>query len=134
MMHDRTHLFWSMWAPQAYRRRVPGGSSCLNEEAFFEKLIASEEQSCDRNWLEGTGSWPNFTAPAPALLGFDRSIMQHCLEQIGEWPQRITAWPPRCVSVDACVSIGCAVPRVRTRCTRDTSIIISIKEIRVIGE
>ena len=44
---------------------------------------------CDQNWMQGTaqapgpGDRPHFTQPAPALLGFDETILGYCSHLVG---------------------------------------------------
>lgn len=108
MMRDPNHLFWSMWARTGWNRRRHGGKldqTCFGGPSFFDALAKSNEASCHRNWYEGTGvrGIPHYREPAPAVLGFDRTIMQYCLEVLGMWPQPINDVPPSNDIADKCV-------------------------------
>ena len=92
MMRRRDHKFWSMWGSQAWHGRTPreqgcwtadggmpreGGGRMLTSAEWFGGTFSGE--MCGINWLEGNHDGGPFTTPtAPALLGFDPSILDFC--------------------------------------------------------
>jgi hypothetical protein len=49
---------------------------------------------CDRNWMAGSAApqrddRPWFSAPAPALLGFDETILGYCSHQVRTAPAHL---------------------------------------------
>lgn len=56
-------------------------------QQWFDSLL--EGSYCDRNWMQGShvapNAWdrPGFDAPAPALLGFDETILGYCSHLVG---------------------------------------------------
>ena len=86
---DPSSKFHWMWGVIKYAKKFPQEANCwdkLGGPRYFDAILAGED--CDRNWLEGAlGSEhdrPEFAAPAPALLGFDESIVEFCSELIEE--------------------------------------------------
>lgn len=90
MLQDPTHIFRHLWAtegwgimdtvrpcwsaPRKIRHMVP----VQRPEHFFDG--ARRGQHCSSDWYEGhEGGMANFTAPAPALIGFDDDIAHACL-------------------------------------------------------
>ena len=60
------------------------GNDATSARRFFHEALASDKK-CDVNWYEGAtgnlgagGSRPRFSRDAPALLGFDDTIMDVC--------------------------------------------------------
>lgn len=87
--------FSAMWGKTAWKKTMPKEPRCwghrADAELFFEQLKTGKE--CDANWYEGAqgslgeqNARPPFTAPAPALLGFDESIFSYCSSAIGRKP------------------------------------------------
>lgn len=70
---------------------------CWGDDPHSFFLNAMNGQTCGRNWFEGNQGplgwadrnptmldrWPHYTAPAPALLGFDESIDAVCASRNG---------------------------------------------------
>ena len=92
MLGDASHKFWSMWGRQAFAKRGATDPACwgtgADADTFFSML--GEGSQCDVNWYEGAEGplgdptlRPRFTRQAPALLGFDESILGRCNEIIG---------------------------------------------------
>jgi len=80
---------WNGWA-----RRQQGGAACWGAgeaAAWWNSTLAG--RACNANWHEGSGGWPHFSAPAPALLGFDDTIGWHCSFRNG-WGRRMDAATP----------------------------------------
>ena len=83
MMRDPSHKFWSMWAGWSFGTRKKGAAGCWADYGgrdYFERMKWG--QGCDRSWMLGG---PHFSAPAPALLGFDQAILEFCLQKMGRW-------------------------------------------------
>ena len=94
IVHQPSHKFHHLWGREAWVNRGMLGNvqPCwgANPVRFFDSLLQAAQ--CNRNWHEGTGGsarWdrPRYTAPAPALLGFDPSIWDYCtqLHDPGSW-------------------------------------------------
>lgn len=95
MMRNPSHLFRRMWSAEPWgrltqsdgtacwmRRRDAPARSMLPSDFFAETLNGTH---CNSNWYEGHAGqlgkhWtrPQFTAPAPALIGFDDGIANFC--------------------------------------------------------
>ncbi|KAL1511554.1 hypothetical protein AB1Y20_006348 [Prymnesium parvum] len=94
-MADRRHRFRTMWSHTGWEVLYPSMPPCFGADAasvhaFFEQLERGD--GCDANWFEGAlgkGGTPEFSAPAPALLGFDETIASFCLGHAADEP------PPR---------------------------------------
>lgn len=83
-----TAKFMSMWGRNPWVTRGPTEAGCWEEHGgrrYFDKVLAGD--GCDRNWFEGyhgeATDRPEFTAAAPALLGFDSTIWELCVEVLG---------------------------------------------------
>lgn len=83
--------FLRMWG-SAWDFTKPGQRGCFDRfggQRWFDGIF--EGTWCDRNWLQGTAGQPrandrpHFTAPAPALLGFDETILGYCSQLVGLW-------------------------------------------------
>ena len=85
---DTGSKFWSLWG-DAYKLRRGRTGGCWEKHggaSFFSDVLAGT--TCDRNWLEGAvgrrGQRPYVSngggqqEDAPALLGFDESIVEMC--------------------------------------------------------
>jgi hypothetical protein len=90
MLRDPKHKFWGMWGVGSFRKMQDGHAACwgLDAAEYFDSVISGA--GCDINWFEGTdgvlgdgASRPVFTSRAPALLGFDESILAFCNSIIG---------------------------------------------------
>lgn len=83
MMRDRNHKFWSMWDSWSFgtrRRGTPGCWDASGGRAFFDRMKTGD--GCHGPWMLGGRA---FTAPAPALMGFDPAILEFCLTKLGRW-------------------------------------------------
>lgn len=85
--HDsKFHRMWGRaWA---YKENWDAGCwESLGGREWLDK--AWEGTWCDQNWMQGTaqapgpGDRPHFTQPAPALLGFDETILGYCSHLVG---------------------------------------------------
>lgn len=95
MMRNPSHIFRRMWSVEPWGRlTTSSGIACWNRRrdapkehalpsTFFSQALNGTY--CDSNWYVGHAgqlgkhwSRPHFTAPAPALLGFDDSIANFC--------------------------------------------------------
>ena len=94
LLRDRGSQLHKLWSAEGWRKREAsrGDPACWpgDGQRFFDD--AWWGKSCGRNWYMGnkgrlgdTAGGPDknwvehhFTAPAPALLGFDRNIDWHC--------------------------------------------------------
>ena len=60
--------------------------------SFFDSALAGRH--CDSNWYRGNAGElgrrraPNYTAPAPALLGYDPAVDWHCVQALGSSAQQ----------------------------------------------
>lgn len=80
--------FMSLWGRTAWVIRSPQGLGCWEDKGgrrYFQNVLAGT--GCDRNWFQGyhgdsKDDRPEFTAAAPALLGFDGTIWDLCTEQV----------------------------------------------------
>ena len=87
---DHDSKFHKMWGA-AWKFKEPWEAGCwdfgLGGRDWLNK--AFEGTWCDRNWMSGSAAAinaegrPAFSAPAPALLGFDETILGYCSHQIG---------------------------------------------------
>ena len=82
-LHTPSAKFHKLWGRQAWVNRGMSGNlePCWGSHSpsrYFGQL--STRPSCDTNWHEGTRPRPQYTAAAPALLGFDASIWDYCTE------------------------------------------------------
>ena len=76
MMRDKSHKFYTMWSSRSFGIRAPGTPGCWNDyggAAFFDRAFSGA--SCNRKWVFGS----DFTAKAPALMGYDPDILMACL-------------------------------------------------------
>ena len=86
---DRHSKFHGMWGGAwVYRKRHEDGcwGGGAQAAAFFASLLSGD--ACDRNWVKGSAApqlddRPAFTAAAPALLGFDETILDYCSQLLG---------------------------------------------------
>eukprot|EP00966_Prymnesium_polylepis_P189831 4398873-Prymnesium_polylepis.2 len=96
MLADQGNRLHQLWGPEGWRVRWPDQEACWPGDGwdFFDNACTSCRwgKDCARNWYTGNQGglgqqnggpdkdWvnPHFTAPAPALLGFDRNINWHC--------------------------------------------------------
>jgi len=87
MLDDAHGKLWRMWGRESWRLREMGEGGCWGtaDQAadYFAQTLSGSE--CDVNWYEGASgslgeqqSRPQFTQPAPALLGFDDTIFIFC--------------------------------------------------------
>jgi len=92
MLADQGNRLHQLWGPEGWRVRWPDQEACWPGDGwdFFDNAWWGKD--CARNWYTGNQGglgqqnggpdkdWvnPHFTAPAPALLGFDRNINWHC--------------------------------------------------------
>ncbi len=92
MFADPDGRFHQLWGEEGWVVRRRGSAACWGADAgeFFRNARAG--RTCGRNWYEGNGAplgdrnggptrdwvWPHFTAPAPALFGFDENIDGWC--------------------------------------------------------
>eukprot|EP00966_Prymnesium_polylepis_P287209 6634083-Prymnesium_polylepis.1 len=92
MLRDPAHKFWGMWGKQSFAKRTATESACwgveLESDAYFTSVVQGLD--CDVNWFEGAdgplgdpNERPSFTQTAPALLGFDESILERCNQIVG---------------------------------------------------
>ena len=75
-MRDKSHKFYTMWSSRSFGIRAPGTPGCWNDyggAAFFDRAFSGA--SCNRKWVFGS----EFTAKAPALMGYDPDILMACL-------------------------------------------------------
>ena len=92
--------------------RGVGGQTCFDSN-YFEQLAT--KPSCQRNWYEGTSvhPMPHYHGQAPAVLGFDKTIMIYCLEALGRWHgQAINDVPPTDEIATTCVAANKNVLRL----------------------
>jgi hypothetical protein len=99
MLHNKDHLFYTMFGERGFKKRSFGEVGCWQNSrldikrglADMVRQLDGPEPKCDRNWFHGsTGSLgvysnrPNFPKkPAPALMGFDDTIRKYCDEKLG---------------------------------------------------
>lgn len=103
--------FYRLWGQQGFHYRSgrdqPGCWESLGGREFFTAAMRGSQ--CDRNWLEGAlggeHDVPHFPGgAAPALLGFDATIWEHCSQvsghgvDLGGFSQQRLA--QRCVSAN----------------------------------
>lgn len=86
---DHSSKFHRMWG-NAWAFKEEWDAGCWEYLGGREWLNRAWEGTwCDVNWMQGTAQAPgpndrpHFTAPAPALLGFDETILGYCSHQIG---------------------------------------------------
>jgi len=86
---DPSSKFHGMWGP-AWQMVGPGEWRCwdgLGGKQWLEGMWKGTW--CNRNWMEGSAAdmggdgMPAFSKPAPALLGFDETILGYCSELVG---------------------------------------------------
>jgi len=83
--HSKFHRMWG----NAWAWKEPWQDGCwaeLGGRDWLHKAWAGTW--CDRNWMAGSAApqrddRPWFSAPAPALLGFDETILGYCSHQVG---------------------------------------------------
>jgi len=97
MLRDPTHLFRKMWDAVPWQNRHSHRPTCFarkrddntraQDPAIYFRDVKSGKH-CQSNWYEGNfgelgfqDALPRFTAPAPALLGFDESIDWFCANE-----------------------------------------------------
>lgn len=93
ILKNSTHKFHNLWGRIAYLyKNAEGNEACWsNKNNFFHEVLGQEQ--CDVNWLRGASDTeafrPPFTKDAPALLGFDNTIVDYCTEKSHQsnWPQ-----------------------------------------------
>ena len=99
-LHRPTHIFRRMWAAPSWAPMEAGTPACwerrrdqphrrLKPPLFFAQ--ASNGSHCATNWYEGhagalgePGRLPRFAALAPALLGYDDGIYEHCAQHVAK--------------------------------------------------
>ena len=81
--------FHRMWG-RAWEFKDPSQGGCWDGLGGRDWLYRMYDGTwCDRNWMQGTANVPNewdrpqFSAPAPALLGFDETILGYCSQLVG---------------------------------------------------
>ena len=83
--HSKFHRMWG--AAWVWKEAWQGG--CWDGLGGREWLNRAFEGTwCDRNWMSGSAApmrddRPWFSAPAPALLGFDETILGYCSHLVG---------------------------------------------------
>ena len=85
-LRDSSHIFRHMWAAEGWGSMggqrpacwdvVRNGTSLQSSETFFTST--QRGKYCRSDWYEGQLAMPNFTAVAPALLGFDDDNEPYC--------------------------------------------------------
>lgn len=101
MLFDREHAFSAMWGIP----RVKMEAKCAPSPALFSSWAADMNAGamCDRSWYEGTlgcsgqSVIPRYTAPAPALLGFDLHIIRACNLKNGCGSSLAVPGPQACI-------------------------------------
>ena len=99
MLRREDHKFYQMWDQWGWEARTSARRPCWHPwgstkppAAFWESAAVAGPEQCDVNWFEGTygvlgqqDGRPEFTASAaPALLGFDFSMLKRCLAITGD--------------------------------------------------
>mgnify|MGYP007078100274 CR=1 FL=1 len=86
---DVNGKFQGMWGA-AWQLAAPGQGRCWDGLGGRDWLESAwEGKWCYRNWMEGSAAamggdgMPAFSKPAPALLGFDETILGYCSELVG---------------------------------------------------
>ena len=88
-LHDRNHLFYTMYGQRGFKKRSHGESGCWDDspDSFFDQFRELSTASCDVNWFEGQPgvlgqkeSRPPFPrqGEAAALFGHDDTILDYC--------------------------------------------------------
>jgi len=87
---DAGSAFHELWGRTGWERQAAPAPLCWSPStsAYFDGVRAAGADSCDANWFTaGSGDLaspagrPSFSAPAPAVLGYDASIFDFCTQQ-----------------------------------------------------
>ena len=94
MLRSSQHLLHNMWAVEAWLVTSNQSNRCWSVDrenwqrrqpasSFFDGMVSG--RFCDSNWYRGNAGElgrrkaPNYTAPAPALLGYDPAVDWACV-------------------------------------------------------
>ena len=123
MLRDPTHLFRRMWAAEAWAPMRGGRPACWdrkrvkdydepaesqNASTYFDAALRGDD--CRTNWYEGNygrmgEEWlvePGYKHEAAALLGFDESIDEYCMDRAPGWG-RNKGHAERCIAASASI-------------------------------
>ena len=87
MLQDPNRLFYSIFTSTDTGRAI-GEPGCLGQtaelrRAFFADVLSGS--SCDQDFYAGYSGFPEYGADvAPALVGFDFSMLEYCLRALGQ--------------------------------------------------
>ncbi|EOD15514.1 hypothetical protein EMIHUDRAFT_245775 [Emiliania huxleyi CCMP1516] len=100
---DAGSAFHELWGRTGWERQAAPAPLCWSPStsAYFDGVRAAGADSCDANWFTaGSGDLaspagrPSFSAPAPAVLGYDASIFDFCTQQDALRPELVFATRP----------------------------------------